>query len=179
MSMIRVTVEGVGLDPSQGPVVVLKESDGDRILPIWIGPSEASAIQMKLEGQEFIRPLTHDLIHMLLSEVNVTLEKIEITALEDTTYFAALILNTGEETVRVDARPSDSIAVALRCDAEIFADDTLFRDPASVVTSLNPEEDGIVSEETRENKADRDRESLKKRLRDIDPGSFGFFRLGG
>jgi uncharacterized protein len=178
MSMIRVSVEGVGLDPNQGPVVVLKEVDGERVLPIWIGPNEATAIQMKLEGQEYIRPLTHDLIGILLSEVGVILERIEITALKDTTYYAELILRTNGDTLRVDARPSDSVAIALRCDAEILADDSLFRSPTSMVQTEMPE-GGVEQDAEQEDPSERERDSLKRRLREIDPGEFGFFRLGG
>lgn len=174
MAMIRVRVEGVGLDSNHGPVVVLKEVDGERVLPIWIGHHEAQAIQMKLEGHEYGRPLTHDLIQNLLVSLKATLLRVDITELKDATYYAELLLRTSSGEVKVDARPSDSIALALRCDAPLYAHESLFRLPeASQAT-----EAADTEVETEEEKAARQRSELQRRLRDTDPGEFGHYRLG-
>ena len=176
MALILVHVEGVGLDPNQGPVVVLKDPDGDRILPIWIGPNEANAIQMKLDGQEYVRPLTHDLIRTLLNALKAKVSRIEILELKDTTYFAEIVLETGGQELRIDARPSDSIAVALRCEAPIFADESLFRLPGLV--GGEGEEAPEADEKSEEEQAEERVAALRVRVRGIDPSQFGSFRLG-
>ena len=180
MAMVLVKVEGVGLDPNQGPVVVLKDNASERILPIWIGPNEANAIQMKLDGQEYGRPLTHDLIANMLLDVGAELQHVEITEIKDGTYYATLVLATQSGEVRVDARPSDSIAIALRTESDIFADDSLFRLPGSVDGGgSSPEAAEDEPRETEEEKNARRVRELKNRLRGIDPIEFGFYRLGG
>ncbi len=180
MAMIAVNVEGVGLDSNHGPVVVLREVDGDRILPIWIGHTEAAAIQMKLDDQEYVRPLTHDLMQNILEGLNSKLVRVEINALKDATYFAQLtIVNGNNEEVVIDARPSDSIAMALRANADIYVDESLFRMSAS---ENEPQPPGGAESEQRESEAEhaeRKRRELRRRLRDIDPGDFGSFKLGG
>jgi hypothetical protein len=110
---------------SNTPVVILRELDGERVLPIWIGPGEASAIAMQLAEMKFGRPLTHDLLVAVLKGLGGALRKVVITRVEENTYFAELQIHRDGEVVRVDARPSDSIAVALRTRARIFADDAL------------------------------------------------------
>lgn len=124
--LVEVRVQSLGLDRSSNtPVVVLRERDGERVLPIWIGPGEASAIAMQLAEMKFGRPLTHDLLVSVLRGLGGTLRKVVITRVEENTYFAELQIHRDGEVVRVDARPSDSIAVALRTEARIFADDAL------------------------------------------------------
>lgn len=180
MAMVAVKVEGVGLDSNHGPVVVLREVDGDRMLPIWIGHTEAAAIQMKLDDQEYLRPLTHDLMQNILESLNSELVRIDINALKDATYFAQLtIVNGNGEEVKIDARPSDSIAMALRANADIYVDESLFRMSATD-NELQPS-DGTQPEqrETEEEHAERKRQELRRRLRNIDPGDFGSFKLGG
>jgi len=173
--MIRVRVEGVGLDSNHGPVVVLREVDGERMLPIWIGHHEAQAIQMKLEGHDYGRPLTHDLLKNVLSSLSAQLIRVDIIELKDLTYFAELVVQTPTGEVKVDARPSDSIALALRCDAPIFAHESLFRIPTASAESEEQE----AEQETDEQKAARKRAELQRRLRNTDPGNFGYYKLGG
>jgi bifunctional DNase/RNase len=125
-AMKRVEVASLGLDKSSNtPVVILKEQDGDGVLPIWIGPGEASAIAMKLAGIEFSRPLTHDLMTTVVEGLGSTLVRVLITKVVDNTYYASLIFKQDGEMISVDSRPSDSIALALRAEAPIFADETL------------------------------------------------------
>ena len=177
MALVLVHVEGVGLDPNQGPVVVLKDADDERILPIWIGPNEANAIQMKLDGQEYVRPLTHDLIKNLIVSLKARVTKVEIQSLKETTYYAEIVLKTPTGEVRIDARPSDSIAVALRCEAPIYADESLFRLPG-VVGSQN-EQGEPIDEKSEAELAEERKTNLRRRVRSIDPSQFGFFRLSG
>lgn len=131
--MIEVQVESLGLDrTSNTPVVILKEVGADRVLPIWIGPGEASAIAMQLGGMAFQRPLTHDLLVSVLGGLGGSLQRVLITRVEDSTYFAELIIEVDGRVVSVDARPSDSIAIALRADARIFAENALLEPTCEV-----------------------------------------------
>lgn len=124
--MVEVNVDSLGLDrTSNTPVVILKEVGAERVLPIWIGPGEASAIAMQLGGMAFQRPLTHDLLVSVLGGLGGSLERVLITRVEESTYFAELIIDVDGDLVSIDARPSDSIAIALRVDAQIFAEDGL------------------------------------------------------
>jgi len=133
-SMKEVEVSSLGLDKSSNtPVVILQESDGERMLPIWIGPSEASAIAMELAGIKFSRPLTHDLFTTVVSGLGSELVRVLITKVEDNTY----------------ARPSDSIALALRAEAPVFADESLLE-----LTSLEVEEADLDEPEPWQESAD-------------------------
>ena len=121
-----VRVRSLGVDQRTDlPVVVLAEIDGDRILPIWIGPNEASAIALRLAEMSYDRPLTHDLLVSVIERFDANLEKVEMGRVEEGTYFASLHLRRHDEEMIVDARPSDAIAVALRMDAPLFVDDGL------------------------------------------------------
>lgn len=125
-SMKEVEVASLGLDKSSNtPVVILKEKDGEGVLPIWIGPGEASAIAMKLAGIDFSRPLTHDLMTTVVEGLGGELVRVLITKVVDNTYYASLIFRQNEEVVSIDSRPSDSIALALRADAPIYAEEEL------------------------------------------------------
>lgn len=129
----RMTLYGINLDLfSSSPIVILKVEDENRYLPIWIGQSEARSILMKLQSQEFSRPLTHDLTVNLISELGGALEKITVTELRDSTFFATLSLDVGGRLVEVDSRPSDAIAIAVRTGSPIFASDTVIEE-ASVI----------------------------------------------
>ncbi|MBI4597793.1 MAG: bifunctional nuclease family protein [Candidatus Omnitrophica bacterium] len=126
-------VSKIRIDERRGEqVIVLKERGGPRLLPIIIGISEVTAIKMKISGMQPPRPLTHDLLRDTIVQLGATLERIVITRLELNTFFAKLILRTKEGEFReVDARPSDSIAVALRADAPIFVADDVLQQVAS------------------------------------------------
>ncbi|HYH83126.1 MAG TPA: bifunctional nuclease family protein [Longimicrobium sp.] len=124
--MIKVRVQSLGLDQNtKSPVVILQEDEGERVLPIWIGPAEASAIAMEMAGMKFARPLTHDLFPQIIRGLGGTLTRVLITRVEENTYFAELVIQRGEELFTIDARPSDSIAIALRTRADLFAGDEL------------------------------------------------------
>ena len=134
--LVEVRVQSLALDRHNNtPVVILKELGGERVLPIWIGPGEATSIAMRLADMEFERPLTHDLLCSVLSELGADLRKVVITRVENRTYYAELIVRRNGEVMTVDARPSDSIALALRTEARIFADDELLLEDTTIEIS--------------------------------------------
>ena len=104
---------------------MLKELAGERVLPIWIGPGEASAIATELAAMEFPRPLTHDLLCTVMKQLGGSLQRVIISRGEDSTYYAELSVLKNGESISLDARPSDSIAIALRFDTQIFAHEEL------------------------------------------------------
>lgn len=175
--LVEVRVQSLGLDrASNTPVVILKELDGERVLPIWIGPGEASAIAMQLADMKFSRPLTHDLLVTVLAGLGGSLQRVIITKVEDNTYYAELVIRQNGEVISVDARPSDSIAVALRTDAQIFAQDELLERASIEIADEEAEldaEEGSGIEETPP--GDMDAEELKEYLRRLNPEDFGRF----
>jgi len=123
----EVTVAGVTVDPvTKSPIVILRDPETGNVIPIWIGLLEANAIALALEGTELPRPMTHDLMKSILLATGTRLLEIEIADIRDSTYFALLHLEMHGEDVRVDARPSDAIALALRCGARILVSETVF-----------------------------------------------------
>ncbi|TVP49610.1 MAG: bifunctional nuclease family protein [Gemmatimonadales bacterium] len=143
--IVEVKVQSLGLDrASNTPVVILCEESGERVLPIWIGPGEASAIAMHLADMKFSRPLTHDLLVAVLNGLGGRLERVIISRVADATYFAEMVVRVGEDEISVDARPSDSIAVALRTNARIFANEALLERASIEMT--DPEQ--VTDEET-------------------------------
>jgi hypothetical protein len=141
--MIKLKVQSLGLDQAnKSPVVLLQEADGERVLPIWIGSAEASAIAMEMAGMKFSRPLTHDLFPSIITGLGGRVTRVLITRVQDNTYFAELVIQRGDEVFTVDARPSDSIAIALRTRAELFADEELLDGSASIVVQGGDLPDG-------------------------------------
>jgi bifunctional DNase/RNase len=176
--MREVAVASLGLDKaSSTPVVILKEKDGERLLPIWIGPGEASAIAMELAGIEFSRPLTHDLFTAVVKGLGSALERVLITKVVDNTYYASLIIRRNGQLIAVDSRPSDSIAIALRARAPIYADEALLE-----LSSLEVEESDFpgspepepVGEQS--GLADEPAEPLEEYLKRLNPEDFGRFK---
>ena len=128
MELVEVYIQGIAVDKEREyPVVLLKAEEDDDILPIWIGPAEATSIYMALAHKTFERPLTHDLLQIVIDVLGVTVSKIEITDIHKETYFARIVLSRGEEVFYIDARPSDSIALALRAKAPVFVEESLYR----------------------------------------------------
>lgn len=130
---VRMEVNKIRIDERRGEqVIVLREAGGNRVLPIIIGISEVTAIKMKISGIQPPRPLTHDLLRNAVTQLGATLLRVVINKLEFNTFFAKLVLRTKEGTVEdVDARPSDSIALALRADAPIFVAEEVLNQVAS------------------------------------------------
>ena len=143
----RMSIYGINLDLfSSSPIVILKVEDENRYLPIWIGQPEARSILMKLQNQEFSRPLTHDLVVNLVSELGGSMERVTVTELKNSTFFATISLQIEGRTVEVDSRPSDAIALAVRSGAEIFASDEVIEEAAVVFEEAmeeTPEEEVV------------------------------------
>lgn len=164
--MIQVRVAHLGLDRATNtPVVILQEQEGERVLPIWIGPAEANAIAMELAGMKFSRPLTHDLLKQVIVGLGADLRKVIITQVKDNTYYAELHIYRGDAVIQIDARPSDSIAVALRLKSPIFTSEELLD-----VTSIDMGD--RISEEGPQT---LDPDQLKSYLQGLDPEDFGKF----
>jgi uncharacterized protein len=143
----RMSIYGINLDLfSSSPIVILKVEDENRYLPIWIGQPEARSILMKLQNQEFSRPLTHDLAVNLVAELGGSMEKVTVTELRDSTFFAVISVEIDGRTVEIDSRPSDAIALAVRAGAEIFAADEVIEEAAVVFEEAieeTPEEEVV------------------------------------
>lgn len=137
--MKEVDVLGVRLEPAtEQPIVLLREKEGQRFLPIWIGTAEAVAIALEMEGIETSRPMTHDLVKNILKAIGASVESVSITAIEDETYFAEIKLSGAFDGV-VDSRPSDAIAMAVRFSTSVYvADDVL--DKAGIELESDDEE---------------------------------------
>src|SRR3954468_8963683 len=128
--MIEVTVSRLGMDPgTQTYVVVLQEKDGARLLPIWIGQPEAESIVMQMHNMKRVRPLTHDLCKTLITSLGATLRRVQITRVENNTYYGELQLERDGSTAQLHSRPPDAMAIALRLQAPIFASEALLMLP--------------------------------------------------
>jgi bifunctional DNase/RNase len=124
--MVQMTVQRVGIDPNRQALVILADEEERRLLPIMIGLFEAQSIAMAISGEDIGRPLTHDLLLAIIEETGWALDRIEVTRLEDRTFFALLQVARDDERLEIDSRPSDAIALALRADVPIFvAEDVL------------------------------------------------------
>lgn len=169
--MIEVVVSRLGLDSStQSYVVILQEKDGSRVLPIWIGESEAQSIVMQMHNIKRPRPLTHDLVKSLIVGLGGTVRRVQITRVENNTYYAELHVAHNGQLVQVDARPSDSIAIALRVEAPIFASEELLSD-------VQVEEQSESFGGELKNASELTAEQLKEYLERLRPEDFGKFNL--
>jgi len=177
MGMVEAQIDGLAMDlVSNSPVVILAAKESNKVLPIWIGHNEAWAIAMEISGLGSKRPLTHDLFKSAVEAMGGQLDKIEITELKEQTFYARLYISVNGKMIDIDARPSDSIALALKADSPIFVNEELFN-------SREEEE----AEEGEEKATDTpkpptmppsgDRESLADRLKRIDPEDFGKYSL--
>lgn len=177
--MIELQVASLGLDKaSNTPVVILREVGGDRLLPIWIGPGEASAIAMELAGIKFSRPLTHDLLNTVVRSLGSELVRVLITRVVDNTYYASLMLQRNGETITIDSRPSDSVALALRASAPIFADVELLDRTTVEVEGATLEPgfgDAGPATGSSEEADTAPPEKLRDYLKRLDPEDFGRF----
>lgn len=178
MQLVEVEVMRLGLDRSNNSyVVILREKDGERLLPIWIGQPEAESIVIEMSRLKRERPLTHDLCKTLITGLGGTLRRIQITRVENRTYYAELQIGRQEQVINIDARPSDSIAIALRFSAPMFAQESLL---TSLVFEDSSEEGETWSSPgaTPQPAADEmTPEQLKSYLENLRPEDFGKFNI--
>ena len=168
--MLEVSVARLGLERNTNtPIVVLQEKDGDRMIPIYIGHAEANAIAMELAEVKFERPLTHDLMQQVIIGLGAELSRVVLTRVEKSTYYAELHLRRDDHVIQIDARPSDSIVIALRLKAPIFAAEDLLNISSSEETII-PD----ISGETLDSDALKS-DALKKYLEKLNPEDFGKF----
>jgi hypothetical protein len=157
--LIEMAIKGLMIDPvTNVPIVLLRDADNQRVLPIWVGPVEANAIALQIENVAPPRPLTHDLLRNVLTELGVTVGRVVITDLKENTFYAYLELHRGGERILVDARPSDAIALAIRTRSPVFVESTVLE--RARTTDATPDQ------------ADRDR--LQKWLESLDPDDLGY-----
>jgi bifunctional DNase/RNase len=174
--LVEVKVQSLALDRTTNtPVVILQEIAGERVLPIWIGPSEATAIAMQLSDMEFSRPLTHDLLCSVMKGLGGNLQKVIITRVEASTYYAEMIVRRNGEVFSLDARPSDSIAVALRVAARIFAQDDLLEEAAIEIADEDVTGGASPEGKTAPTHEVMGPEELEEHLRKLNPEDFGRF----
>jgi len=172
--LVQVSVQSLRLDSaSDTPVLVLQEDDGERVLAIWIGHMEAHAIACELAKKKYPRPLTHDLLASVVGGLGGALQKVIINRVEAAVYFAEMIIRQNGDVISVDARPSDSIALALRLQAAIYADESLLE--RGILEA--PEEQSIGEPLVLEEESDTEMaaEELQEYLRNLAPEDFGRF----
>jgi bifunctional DNase/RNase len=161
---IEMTIKGLMVDPiTNTPIVILRDKDGQKVLPIWVGIFEANAIALQIENISTPRPMTHDLLRNVIHDLKAEVKKIVVCDLQENTFYALiyLALNGNGDTVAIDARPSDAIALALRTRAPIFVEDAVI-DHAKTVDFTTE-------------KADADR--LHKWLESLDPDDLGKYKM--
>jgi uncharacterized protein len=159
---IEMTIKGLMVDPiTNSPIVILRDKEGQKVLPIWVGIFEANAIALQIENISTPRPMTHDLLRNVIEDLKASVQKIVVCDLQENTFYALIYLSLHGETVAIDSRPSDAIALALRTRAPIFVEDEVI-DHAKTV-DLSAEQ------------ADTDR--LQKWLESLDPDDLGKYKM--
>jgi bifunctional DNase/RNase len=159
---IEMTIKGLMVDPiTNMPIVILRDKDGQRVLPIWVGIFEANAIALQIENVTTPRPMTHDLLRNVIQDLHASVQKIVVCDLQENTFYALIYLALEGGTVAIDARPSDAIALALRTRAPIFVEDAVI-DHARTVDFAS-------------DKADTER--LHKWLESLDPDDLGKYKM--
>lgn len=158
---VQMNIHGLLIDPvSQMPIVILKDATGGQVLPIWVGVFEANAIATQLEKILSPRPMTHDLLRAAIERLGATIERIVITDFRESTFFATLHLALDGKRVEVDARPSDAMALALRCDAPIFVEESVLQKSSQAGDSDSMEPD-----------------RLRRWLESVDPAELGQYEM--
>ena len=159
---IEMTIKGLMVDPiTNTPIVILRDKDGQKVLPIWVGIFEANAIALQIENIATPRPMTHDLLRNVIHDLKAEVLKIVVCDLQENTFYALIYLEMNGGTVAIDARPSDAIALALRTRAPIFVEDTVIDNAKTVDFTTE--------------KADSDR--LHKWLESLDPDDLGKYKM--
>jgi bifunctional DNase/RNase len=159
---IEMTIKGLMVDPiTNMPIVILRDKEGQRVLPIWVGIYEANAIALQMENITTPRPMTHDLLRNVIHDLRASVQKIVVCDLQENTFYALIYLALNGDTVAIDARPSDAIALALRTRAPIFVEET-------VIDHAKPAEFSTDS---------ADSERLHKWLESLDPEDLGKYKM--
>jgi bifunctional DNase/RNase len=159
---IEMTIKGLMVDPiTNMPIIILRDKDGQRVLPIWVGVFEANAIALQIENVSTPRPMTHDLLRNVIHDLRARIEKIVVSDLKENTFYALIYLTVGGELMAVDARPSDAIALALRARAPIFVEEKVI-DHAKTA-DLVPDKG--------------ETERLQKWLESLDPDDMGKYKM--
>jgi uncharacterized protein len=158
--MIEMVIYGVSFDlVGKQPIVLLKTADGNKFLPIWIGHPEAAAILMKLQGASTPRPMTHDLVTDLLEQLDAQVTRITVTELKENTFYASITVAQNGSEIEIDSRPSDAIALAVRAEAPIYANERVIEESAIEFEGEEVNEEEIVDE-------------FRKFLDDVSPDQF-------
>jgi bifunctional DNase/RNase len=164
------TLYGVSFEPiGKQPIVLLKTTDDDKFLPIWIGHPEAASILMKLQGATPPRPMTHDLLTDVIAELQAEVLRVEVTELRENTFYARITIAVDGREIEIDSRPSDAIALAVRCDARIFASDDVIAESGIEFQAEDDEQPGLVMAS---NLADLDPAEFRKFLETVTPEEF-------
>ena len=159
---IEMSIKGLMVDPvTNMPIVILRDKEGQKVLPIWVGIFEANAIALQIENISTPRPMTHDLLRNVIQDLKASVQKIVVCDLQENTFYALIYLSLNGDTLAIDARPSDAIALALRTRAPIFVEDTVI-DHAKTVD--------FSSEKT-------DADRLHKWLESLDPDDLGKYKM--
>ena len=162
----QMVVSGLTIDPfTNSPIMILKDVESDKAVPIWIGLLEATAIASELENIKFSRPMTHDLLKNVMETMEIQVIKVEVCDLRDNTYFALIYLNRDGEEISIDARPSDAIALALRAKCPIFVADVVIQKARRVDLSA---QEAITNEESKK---------WTEILEGLDPEDFGKYKM--
>jgi bifunctional DNase/RNase len=133
---IEMTIKGLMIDPiTNMPIIILRDQEGQRILPIWVGVFEANAIALQIENVQTPRPMTHDLLKNVIDDLSAQVERIVVTDLKENTFYALIHLRKNGHSIEVDARPSDAIALALRTRSPIFVEEAVIENARSVENS--------------------------------------------
>ena len=159
---IEMSIKGLMIDPiTNMPIIILRDQDGQRVLPIWVGVFEANAIALQIENVQTPRPMTHDLLRNVIQDLKASVQKVVVCDLQENTFYALIYLTLNGDTLAIDARPSDAIALALRTRAPIFVED-------SVIDNARPMDPAS-------NHADTER--LQKWLEALDPEDLGKYKM--
>jgi bifunctional DNase/RNase len=159
---IEMTIKGLMVDPiTNMPIIILRDKEGQRVLPIWVGVFEANAIALQIENVTTPRPMTHDLLKNVIQDLRGHIEKIVVSDLKENTFYALIYLTVGGEIMAIDARPSDAIALALRARAPIFVEESVIDNAKTA--DLVPEKG--------------DQERLQKWLESLDPDEMGKYKM--
>jgi bifunctional DNase/RNase len=159
---IEMTIKGLIVDPiTEMPIIILRDKEGQRVLPIWVGRAEANAIQLQIENVAPPRPMTHDLLRNVIHDLKAEIRKVVVSDLKENTFYALIHLEVHGEPLAIDARPSDAIALALRARAPIFVEDRIVDSSKSI--DLPPERG--------------DAERLQKWLESLDPEDMGKYKM--